>query len=136
MEKLLLNKNRGWRGLSEAQWLNDDGSIIQSVIFSFSKEMWTDLMKGYFVIQDDENYIVLKFDAEKSELPKPCQQRSVIIKSVVLPITEKKIYPKNTWVERSETYLDYNAIYNFIHNTNNHTKSDWNCFGIRVTPMI
>lgn len=93
-------------------------------------------MKGYFVMQDYDNYIVLKFDTEKSELPKPTQQRSVLIKSVVLPITEKKIYPKDTWVTSSETYLDYNAMFNFIHNTNNHTKSDWNCIGVRVIPRI
>lgn len=123
--------------MAEAELIDDKAKTIQKMIFSFSQPVWNDMLKGYFVMQDAHNYIVLKFDPTSNpNLPKPTQQRSVLIKSVVLPITEKKIYPKDTWVTSSETYLDYNAMFNFIHNTNNHTKSDWNCVGIRVVPMI
>ena len=135
MEKLILNKNRGWRGLAEAQWLDDDNNTIQRMIFSFSQRVWNDMLKGYLVMQDKDHYIVLKFD-QLDKLPSPKQQRSVLIKNVVLPITEKEIYLKETWSRDHRTAGDYNAIYNFLKNKNNHTTSDWNCIGVRVVPMI
>lgn len=135
MEKLILNKNRGWRGLAEAQWLDDDNNTIQKMIFSFSQQVWNDMLRGYLVMQDKDHYIVLKFD-QLDKLPSPKQQRSVLIKNVVLPITEKEIYSKETWSRDHKTAGDWTAIYNFIKNRNNHTQSDWNCIGVRVVPMI
>ena len=135
MEKLILNKNRGWRGLAEAQWLDDDNNTIQKMIFSFSQQVWNDMLRGYLVMQDKDHYIVLKFD-QLDKLPSPKQQRSVLIKNVVLPITEKEIYSKETWSHDHKTAGDYNAIHNFLKNRNNHTTSDWNCIGVRVVPMI
>lgn len=135
MEKLVLNKNRGWRGLAEAQWLDDDNNTIQKMIFSFSQQVWNDMLRGYLVMQDKDHYIVLKFD-QLDKLPSPKQQRSVLIKNVVLPITEKEIYSKETWSRDHKTAGDWTAIYNFIKNKNNHTTSDWNCIGVRVVPMI
>lgn len=135
MERLVLNKNRGWRGLAEAQWLDDDNKTIQRMIFSFSQRVWDDMLRGYLVMQDKDHYIVLKFD-QLDKLPSPKQQRSVLIKNVILTITEKEIYSKETWARDHRTAGDYNAIYNFLKNKNNHTTSDWNCIGVRVVPMI
>ena len=135
MERLVLNKNRGWRGLAEAQWLDDDNNTIQRMIFSFSQRVWDDMLRGYLVMQDKDHYIVLKFD-QLDKLPSPKQQRSVLIKNVILPITEKEIYSKETWARDHRTAGDYNAIYNFLKNKNNHTTSDWNCIGVRVVPLI
>lgn len=86
-------------------------------------------------MQDKDHYIVLKFD-QLDKLPSPKQQRSVLIKNVILPITEKEIYSKETWSHDHKTAGDWTAIYNFIKNKNNHTTSDWNCIGVRVVPMI
>lgn len=97
------------------------------MIFSFSQPVWNDMLRGVMVMQDEQNYIILEFDYEHSRLPRPTQQRSVLIKNVVLPIVNKKVYPKATWTTSPETYDDYNAIYNFLKNRNNHTTSDWNC---------
>ena len=87
-------------------------------------------------MQDDDNYIILKFSDPYYKLPRPFQQRSVLIKHVVLPIVNKEIYSKATWTKDHKTAGEYNAICNFITNRNNHTTSSWNCIGIRVTPMI
>ena len=135
MEKLVLNKNRGWRGLAEAHYLSEDNTTIQKMIFSFSQPVWEDMLRGAFVMQDEDNYIVLKYD-KLEVLPKPTQQRSVLIKHAVLPIVNKAIYPKTTWSSDARTAGDYGAIYNFLKNRNNHTASSWNCIGIRVVPMI
>lgn len=135
MEKLILNKNRGWRGLAEAQLLDDDNNTIQRMIFSFSQPVWDDMLRGAFVMQDEDNYIVLKYDKLET-LPRPTQQRSVLIKCTVLPIVNKAVYPKTTWASEARTPGDYSAIYNFLKNSNNHTQSNWNCIGIRVIPII
>lgn len=105
------------------------------MIFSFSQPVWEDMLRGAFVMQDEDNYIVLKYD-KLEVLPRPTQQRSVLIKHVVLPIVNKSVYPKATWSSDARTAGDYGAIYNFLKNRNNHTTSDWNCIGIRVVPMI
>ena len=137
MEKLILNKNRGWRGLAEAHLLNDDNNTIQRMIFSFSQPVWNDMLRGVMVMQSEQDYIILEFDYEHSGLPRPFQQRSVLIKNVVLPIVNKKVYPKDSWMKSDRsTGSDYSAIYNFLKNRNNHTTSDWNCIGIRVIPTI
>ena len=88
-------------------------------------------------MQDAHNYIVLKFDPTSNpNLPKPTQQRSVLLKNVILNIDKIEIYSKATWIEDHKTAGEYIAINNFKMNRNNHTKSDWNCIGIRVVPMI
>lgn len=137
MEKLILNKNRGWRGLAEAQLIDDKAKTIQKMIFSFSQPVWNDMLKGYFVMQNAHNYIVLKFDPTSNpNLPKPTQQRSVLLKNVILNIDKMETYSKATWIDEHKTAGEYSAIYNFKMNRNNHTTSDWNCIGIRVVPMI
>lgn len=137
MEKIILNKNRGWRGLAEAQLLDNDNNTIQRMIFSFSQAVWNDMLKGAIVMQDEHNYIIYKFDPDKvSRLPKPTQQRSVLLKNIILPIESKTIYSKETWTRDHRTAGEFAAIYNFLKNRNNHTTSDWNCIGIRVIPTI
>ena len=136
MKKLVLNKNRGWRGLAEAQLLNDDNTTIQKMIFSFSQPVWNDMLRGVMVMQSEQDYIVLEFDYEHSRLPRPSQQRSVLIKDVVLPVVNIKRYSKKTWMKDHTSAGDYSAIHNFLKNRNNHTTSDWNCIGVRVVPMI
>lgn len=135
MEKLILNKNRGWRGLAEAQLLDDDNNTIQRMIFSFSQPVWKDMLRGVMVMQNEQYYIIVKFD-ELDKLPKPTQQRSVLIKNVILNVKELVIYTKTGWSKDAKTAGDYSAIYNFLNNRNNHTTSDWNCIGVRVVPMI
>ena len=78
-------------------------------------------------MQSEQDYIILEFDYEHSRLPRPSQQRSVLIKDVVLPIVNIKTYSKKTWMKDHSTAGDYSAIYNFLKNRNNHTTSDWNC---------
>ena len=87
-------------------------------------------------MQDEHNYIILEFDYEHSGLPRPFQQRSVLIKNVILPIVNIKTYSKKTWMIDHLTAGDYSAIHNFLKNRNNHTTSDWNCIGVRVIPTI
>lgn len=135
MQKLVVNKNRGWRGLAEARILDDDNNTVQSMIFSFSQEVWNDMLRGVMVMQSEQDYIVLEFDYEHSRLPRPFQQRSVLIKDVVLPIINITKYAKDTWSIDAHGE-DYRAIRHFKQNRNNHTTSDWNCIGVRVVPMI
>ena len=127
MKKLILNKNRGWRGLAEAQLLNDDNSTIQRMIFSFSQPVWNDMLRGVMVMQSEQDYIILKFSDPDYKLPRPFQQRSVLIKNVVLNIDKIEKYSKATWTKDHLTAGDYSAIYHFLKNRNNHTTSDWNC---------
>ena len=136
MKKLVLNKNRGWRGLAEAQLLDEGNTTIQRMIFSFSQPVWNDMLRGVMVMQSEQDYIILEFDYEHSRLPRPSQQRSVLIKDVVLPIVNIKRYSKKTWMRDHTSAGDYSAIYNFLKNRNNHTASSWNCIGVRVVPMI
>ena len=97
------------------------------MIFSFSQPVWNDMLRGVMVMQSEQDYIILEFDYEHSGLPRPFQQRSVLIKDVVLPVVNKRIYSKKTWMKDHSTAGDYSAIYNFLKNRNNHTTSDWNC---------
>ena len=136
MKKLILNKNRGWRGLAEAQLLDEGNTTIQKMIFSFSQPVWNDMLRGVMVMQSEQDYIILEFDYEHSRLPRPSQQRSVLIKDVVLPVVNIKRYSKKTWMKDHTSAGDYSAIYNFLKNRNNHTASSWNCIGVRVVPMI
>ena len=133
IKRIILNKNRGWRGLAELVCENDKRELVHRMIFSFSQNVWNDMLLGYMVIQDADNYYVLNFD-NTDRLPKPTQQRSVLIKSFMATVKGIETYPKNERI--SVTSEDYNRIYNFKKNRNNHTTSDWNCIGIRVIPNI
>ena len=134
IQRIVINKNRGWRGLAEVRCLNEENKSEMDMIFSFSQDMWNDMLRGFIVTQDEDNYIILQFD-NTDALPKPTQQRSVLIKHFIGTIVNKYEYPKATW--QSNTPGDhYNFIYHFTKNRNNHTTSDWNCIGIRVVPNI
>ena len=97
------------------------------MIFSFSQPVWNDMLRGVMVMQNEHAYFILEFDYEYSGLPRPSQQRSVLIKDVVLPIVNIKTYSKKTWMKDHTSAGDYSAIYNFLKNRNNHTASSWNC---------
>ena len=138
MMKLILNKNRGWRGLAEAQLLDDDNRTVRKMIFSFSQPVWNDMLRGRLVMQDETSFFIIKF-TETERLPAPTQQRSVLIKNIVLPVININKYLKTSWrttARTASTAADFVAIDNFVHNRNNHTQSDWNCIGVRVVPMI
>lgn len=135
-QQIIINKNRGWRGLAEALVRNNDYKEQLKIIFSFSSDMWTDLTYHHkIVVQDQDNYYVINFSDPYNELPKPTQQRSVLIKSFAGKITSVNKYSKASWFSDS-TSDDWTTIKHFIKNRNNHTTSDWNCIGIRVMPEI
>ena len=136
MNVLKLNKNRGWRGLAEAQVLDGDGKTVNKMIFSFSAAMWHDLIHYHkIVMQDKDYYYVIHFtDFIKGMLPGETQQRSVLIKDFMANIDSVNKYAKAEW--RSAPADDWNNLVNFTKNRNNHTTSDWNCIGIRVIPEI
>lgn len=105
------------------------------MIFSFSQNMWNDLiLKHTIVMQDDTYYYVIKFDDASGRLPSPTQQRSVLIKNFNASIMVVNRIKKTEWTSANPD--DYIAIIHFIKNKNNHTTSDWNCIGIRVLPTI
>lgn len=132
--KIIINKNRGWRGLAEVQCRNEENNNELKMIFSFSQPVWDDMQSGRMVLQDDKNYIIVHFDNTES-LPKG--QRSVLLKNFMANVTEVLRVRKNDWLRDGGLgTLDHNAIAHFIKNRNNHTQSDWNCIGIRVVPMI
>lgn len=124
IKRIILNKNRGWRGLAELICEDEERKVVHKMIFSFSQNVWNDLLQGYIVIQDEDNYFILNFD-NTDRLPKPTQQRSVLIKSFQATVKCITAYPKNE--EVSPMTDAYNKIYNFKKNRNNHTTSDWNC---------
>lgn len=133
IKRIRLNKNRGWRGLAELICEDEERNIVHKMIFSFSQPVWNDMLQGYIVIQDEDNYFILNFDNTEA-LPKPTQQRSVLIKSFLATVVDIKAYPKNEPLDVLSD--DYDRIYNFKKNRNNHTTSDWNYIGVRVTPEI
>ena len=123
IKRIIINKNRGWRGLAELKCYDSEHNNVKTVIFSFSQPMWEDLHKGLIVIQDDENYYILDFD-NLSALP--TGQRSVLIKTFNANVLHVFTLSKTNWATKGE-YRHTHAIYNFINNKNNHTTSDWNC---------
>ena len=132
---LVINKNRGWRGLAEAKAIDLDTKEELKMIFSFSQAMWDDMIyRHQLVMQDENNYHVVYFEDDACRLPKATQQRSVLIKNFNGHILRVNSYPKNTWTSAEGD--DWSAIRHFIKNRNNHTTSDWNCIGIRVIPEI
>ena len=134
IKRIRINKNRGWRGLAELVCENEKREDIAKMIFSFSQPVWEDMLKGFIVLQDEDNFIILEFD-NTDELPKPTQQRSVLIKSFQATVVNQYEYPKENW-KMNISGEHYSYIYDFTMNRNNHTTSDFNCIGIRVTPMI
>ena len=132
IKRIIINKNRGWRGLAEVKCYNSEHKDIKTMIFSFSPAVWDDMLAGYIVIPDDTYYHILNFD-HREELPKG--QRSVLIKSFNANVLHVKSYLKTetgSIVEpRHKLFIEY-----YINKKNNHTTSDWNCVGIRVIPSI
>lgn len=129
-----VNKNRGWRGLAEIRVLNEDAKTVTSRIFSFSQAVWDDLLHGFVVIQDEENYYVMELETT-DDLPHG-HQRSVLIKNFISRVTRVHTIAKASWLHDSREIGVYGYIYDFKKNTNNHTTSDWNQIGLRVDAMI
>lgn len=136
MKFITINKNRGWRGLAEVAVLNEEKDLTTKHIFSFSQAMWDDMIyKNIIVIKGSERYHVIHFSSViRGMLPRPTQQRSVLIKNFTAEIDHIDQIPINEWTK--ETGDIWNSIHHFNKNRNNHTQSDWNCIGIRVTPSI
>lgn len=133
IQKIVINKNRGWRGLAEVRLVDNERKRVMDMIFSFSQPVWDDMQAGRMVLQDGEDYIIVHFDNTEA-LPKG--QRSVLLKHFMANVTEVIRAPKTGWLSAELGTLDHNAIAHFIKNRNNHTTSDWNCIGIRVIPEI
>ena len=136
MKFIRINKNRGWRGLAEVQILNEDKDLTTKHIFSFSPATWSDLINhNKMVIASEEYYYIIHFSSVvRGLLPRPTQQRSVLIKDFTAEIDNVVKYEKATWTKAEGE--EYANILHFIKNRNNHTTSDWNCIGIRVIPEI
>ena len=133
IKRIILNKYIWCRGLAELICEDEERKVVHKMIFSFSQNVWNDLLQGYIVIQDEDNYFILNFD-NTDRLPKPTQQRSVLIKSFQATVVNITAHPKNKPL--SVLSDDSDRICNFKKNRNNHTTSDWNCIGIRVIPEI
>lgn len=133
IKKIMINKNRGWRGLAEVKCLNEDFTPEMEMIFSFSQPVWDDMQEGVIVLQDEKDYILIYFSGA-DKLPKG--QRSVLIKNFSATVAEVNRIPKANWEMTTRGSGYYHFIRNFIKNRNNHTTSDWNCIGIRVIPEI
>ena len=134
IKEIIINKNRGWRGLAELIIRNATHTTQKRVIFSFSQEVWDDMLSGHIVVQDEEYYYILTFD-NTARLPAPTQQRSVLIKDFMATVLNVDRYEKATWKDECDI-TDYTYIQHFNKNRNNHTQSDWNCIGLRVMPII
>lgn len=133
IQKICINKNRGWRGLAEIDCMDSENRTQMKMIFSFSQPVWDDMQDGYIVVQDNENYYVLEIN-NTDALPKG--QRSVLLKYFRADVVNKSVYSKKDWAQASLSKGHYDKIGHFIKNRNNHTQSSWNCIGVRVVPMI
>ena len=133
IQKICINKNRGWRGLAEIDCMDNECRTQMKMIFSFSQPVWDDMQAGFIVVQDNEHYYVLEID-NTDALPKG--QRSVLLKYFRANVLNCSLYKKNDWTQASLAKCHYDKISHFIKNRNNHTQSDWNCIGVRVVPMI
>lgn len=131
-DSIQITKNRGWRGLAEAILRNSATGNTLDMIFSFSQEVWDDMLSGYMVFQDTDNYYVVEFD-NLDTLPKRTQQRSVLITHFIAKITDIRTYSKTEFIS---DFSDRLKVEHFKRNKNNHTTSDWNCIGLRVIPEI
>lgn len=139
-KNIIINKNRGWRGLAEVRITDKDFKIQLKMIFSFSQAVWDDLVVDHAVVIEDETYYyVIHFDETNlvaKGLPKAYQQRSVLIKNFVSGIIKVNKYEKNKLGSISIDLGDQIKLNHFRRNSNNHTNSDWNYIGIRVRPEI
>lgn len=126
IKRIRINKNRGWRGLAELIVEDDEKNEVLKMIFSFSQDVWNDMLKGYIVAQNEDNYIILNFDNVES-LPRPDQQRSVLIKSFLGTVVNSWEYSKTDWKHNVEESTHWHYISHFTKNNNHHTTSDWNC---------
>ena len=91
------------------------------------------MLDGYIVIEQDDKYIIYQFN-NLAKLPRPDQQRSVLIKNFVADILVEKPIAKSKW---SSTDINEEIlIYHYRKNNNHHTTSDFNYVGIRVLPDI
>lgn len=133
IQRIIINKNRGWRGLAEVRLVDSERKEVMEMIFSFSQPVWDDMQSGRMVLQDGDDYIIVHFD-NTAALPKG--QRSVLLKNFMANVIEVIRAPKMGWMSAGLGALDYNAISHFKRNRNNHTTSDWNCIGVRVVPTI
>ena len=130
--KIVINKNRGWRGLAKVTAYSTEKEIKLQMVFSFSQEVWNDLMDGIIVVQDEENYYVL--DVDHTEVLPQGHQRSVLIKNFIGNVTNVVEVKKTEWTK--STGKIYAALVHFKKNANNHTTSDWNFIGVRVLPEV
>ena len=138
IKHIVINKNRGWRGLAEIICMDKDMKLVHKMIFSFSQLVWNGMLNGMMVVKDTDNYYVLHFN-NLDHLPSKEQQRSVLIKHFMADVESISMYSCEHWMSetsRDKTGNDYTAIRAFITNRNNHTTSDWNYIGVRVTPAI
>ncbi len=131
--QIVINKNRGWRGLAEVIVRGDDYKTQMRMIFSFSQPVWDDMQEGVMVLQDDKNYHLVHFNRTEV-LPKG--QRSVLLKNFIADVLDIHCVPKVNWEGATRGSAYYGYISHFIKNRNNHTQSDWNCIGVRVVPII
>lgn len=129
-DTIRINKNRGWRGLAELECYNSLHHVVNKMLFSFSEDVWQDMLRGYIVLEDNVYYHVITFN-NIEKLPHG-HQRSVLIKDFTAEVTNVNSYNKEKWREAPPS--DWKLIANFINNNNRHTKSDWNCIGVRVKP--
>lgn len=120
-------------GLASVTILDDEGRVKSDTVFSFSEKVWRDMLDGYMVIEQDDKYIIYHF-RDTDKLPRPDQQRSVLIKNFVADIISEKPIAKSKWASAhiSEQIL----IDHYRKNNNHHTTSDFNYVGLRVLPNI
>lgn len=133
---IMINKNRGWRGLAKAEIYNKSTKDRMEMVFSFSPEVWRDMLAGYMVFQDKDYFYIVEFDNTFSGLPKAHQQRSVLIKNFVSNILGITPIEKTNWMDSKYPYSQRLLITHARDNSNNHTHSAWNNIGIRVIPEI
>jgi hypothetical protein len=133
IQKIIIDKNRGWRGLAEVRLVDNERKNVMDMIFSFSQPVWDDMLRGVMVLQDEKDYLLVHFDNTEA-LPKG--QRSVLLKHFMANVVEVHKIPKHNWAGATSGTAYYPFIEHFNKNRNNHTTSDWNCIGIRVIPEI
>lgn len=134
----VINKNRGWRGLVSVTIYTDGVVDGYTRVFSFSEDMWKDLViKGVLVIDDvnsegQPGYTVLTFKTD--ELWKlPTGQRSNVIKDVSLTVETTAFHVIDA--SPSLIGIEHNtAIRHYLANTNSHTMSEHNMIGLHVQP--
>lgn len=124
IKEIIINKNRGWRGLAELIIRDATHTEQFRMIFSFSQAVWDDMLNGQIVVPHEDYYYVLHYSNFKG-LPRKDQQRSVLINHFTTTIDIAYRYNKLHW--SNATAPDWTCISNFLRNKNNHTQSNWNC---------